>query len=125
MTAIHIPIDGSFLTWEGTSPVPAEPDPDAILRETVEMLVQKWRHDTGDISSGTERLAHPAYRAVVGLGTQAVPHILRELRRDPNDWFSALREITHENPVTPNQRGDVHAMADAWIKWGEAHGFSG
>jgi hypothetical protein len=67
-------------------------------------------------------IAHPAYRAIVSLGDEAVPLLLEELQRQPEPWFAALREMTGEDPVLPAHRGKMQAMANAWIQWGRARG---
>ena len=57
------------------------------------------------------------------MGEKVVPRLLAELRRDPDDWFWALHAITGANPVPAESRGDVHAMADAWLHWGLQRGY--
>ena len=66
---------------------------------------------------------HPAYRSIVEMGAAAVPLILRELERHPDHWFMALHEITSEDPVPEESRGDVKAMAEAWLTWGREKGY--
>ena len=67
--------------------------------------------------------AHPAYRQIVGMGWAVVPLLLSELRRKPDHWFIALKEITGENPVPASGEGNVRMMADAWVRWGVAGGY--
>jgi len=62
------------------------------------------------------------YQRIVGMGLSAVPLILEELRREPDQWFWALEAITEENPVPPEAAGKVREMARAWIDWGKRHG---
>jgi hypothetical protein len=82
-----------------------------------------WKRDTRYLSSATQMAAHPAYREIVAMGRAALPLILADLRREPHFWFSALREITGEDPVRAEDRGKVEKMRDAWLRWGEANGF--
>ncbi len=63
------------------------------------------------------------YQRIVGMGLSAVPLILEELRRDPDQWFWALEAITEENPVPPEAAGKVREMARAWVDWRKRHGF--
>jgi hypothetical protein len=65
----------------------------------------------------------PPYQRIIGMGLPAVPLILEELRREPNQWFWALEAITEGNPVPMAVAGKVREMADAWIEWGKRHGF--
>jgi hypothetical protein len=62
------------------------------------------------------------YQCIIGMGWQAVPLILEELRQAPDQWFWALEAITEENPVSPDGAGDVEKMARAWIDWGIRQG---
>ena len=66
---------------------------------------------------------HPAYRQIIEMGSAAIPLLLTELRRAPDFWFAALREITKENPVPPKSAGKVKEMARAWIEWGRKRGY--
>ena len=65
----------------------------------------------------------PSYQRIIGMGMPAVPLILEELQREPNQWFWALEAITDANPVPPEDAGRVRKMAQAWIDWGKQHGF--
>ena len=56
------------------------------------------------------------------MGWPAVPLILEELQREPDQWFWALEAITEENPVPPEARGNVRHMAQAWLEWGKQKG---
>lgn len=92
----------------------------AKLRETFGALAKTWREDTGHLSSTLHKAMHPAYQQIIGLGPQALPLILQELKDRPNFWFWALRAISGEDPV---QQGDnVEAATNAWIKWGFERG---
>ena len=86
---------------------------EAIFRS----LANQWEYDTRLLSSLTARTMHPAYQEIIKMGTNALPLILRELERDPNHWFAALRAITGTDPVKPSERGDLTAMTKAWLRW--------
>ena len=62
------------------------------------------------------------YQRIIGMGLPAVPLILEELQRDPDQWFWALEAITEEDPVQPEVIGKVRLMAQAWIEWGRRQG---
>ena len=96
---------------------------EAAVAENFRALAEEWREGTRFQSSLSQITAHPAYRAIVQLGEEVVPVLLRELQRRPEPWFAALREIMGADPVRPEQRGDMRAMADAWLRWGRAHSF--
>jgi hypothetical protein len=65
---------------------------------------------------------HPAYQAIIALGTGVVPLLLRDLEREPVHWFEALAAITGEDPVAPVDWGKATAMARAWLAWGRNRG---
>lgn len=89
-----------------------------------EALARQWRTDTRFASSTTEIAMHPAYQRIIGLGPAAVPFILAELRREPGPWFWALAAISGADPVPQADRGKLDRMTQAWLAWGEAHGFA-
>jgi hypothetical protein len=82
----------------------------------------QWRRDTAHLSSQSSRQRHPSYRQIVELGWTAVPLLIEELRDRPDFWFSALREITGEDPVQDHIRGNYDEMRDAWLSWAAARG---
>jgi hypothetical protein len=92
------------------------------IREQFGRLVRQWKEERGPTSSARRMAAHPAYRAIVGLGKPAVPLLLAELERQPDHWFIALHELTGANPVPESARGRVAVMAAAWVQWGKEHG---
>lgn len=57
------------------------------------------------------------------MGKPAIALILQDLKSQPDHWFWALRSITGENPVQPEDRGRVAQMAAAWLEWGRQHGY--
>jgi hypothetical protein len=60
---------------------------------------------------------------LIALGEPAVPLLLAELEREPDWWFAALKAITRADPVAPEDRGTLSAMARAWLDWGRLHGY--
>jgi hypothetical protein len=84
--------------------------------------VKRWKRDTQYLSSPTEKYLHPSYARIIGLGQPAIRLLLEELRREPDDWFYALRALTGSNPVTASMAGDMDKMLTAWLAWGARHG---
>ena len=89
------------------------------VRERFETLARQWQDETAVLSSTTKRIMHPAYQAIIGLGPDVVPILIEELKERPNYWFWALKAITGEDPVDPQDRGNLDKMAKAWIDWAE------
>lgn len=96
---------------------------EAVIAEAFRSLSEEWRQATRFQSSVRHITNHLAYRAIVQLGEEVLPLILRELRRRPEPWFAALREITGADPVRPEHRGNMRAIAETWLRWGRDHGF--
>jgi hypothetical protein len=111
----------AFVPGQGTA-LSAFSNPDDEVARTFQRLERKWKRDTQFLSSPTEKYLHPSYAAIIGLGRLAVPLVLRSLQRESDDWFYALRAMTHENPVTAAMAGDVQRMRAAWLRWGERNG---
>jgi hypothetical protein len=106
---------------------PGRPESLALLpsrgaQERFQQLVKRWKKATEHLSSVARMAKHPAYREIIQMGEAAVPLLLAELKRDPDFWFAALREITQENPVPAQSAGKIEEMTQAWIEWGKARG---
>jgi hypothetical protein len=86
-------------------------------------LLRQWKEATLLISSITDIATHPAYQQIIGMGQRALPWIFNELRREPDQWFWALKAITGEDPVPAADRGNISRMTHAWLNWAAAHGF--
>ena len=50
--------------------------------------------------------------------------LLRELEKEPDHWFVALRTITGADPVAPEDAGRMDRMSAAWVRWGKEHGYT-
>ncbi len=86
-------------------------------------LAATWREERGFSSSLTDMvLSHP-YQRVISLGMPVVPYILAELAAQPDHWFWALSAITGIDPVPEEAAGNLRAMTQAWLKWGDREGF--
>lgn len=88
-------------------------------------LVAEWKERSRYLSNTAQMAMLPAYQRIIGMGPAAIPLILEELRREPDQWFWALEAISGEDPVPPEARGKIRLMADAWIRWGEGRGVIG
>jgi hypothetical protein len=93
------------------------------LEEVFRKLVAEWRTAVAPLSSTTRRVQHPAYQRIIALGPRVVPLVLRELKERPNHWFAALQALTGADPVPISDRGKISQMTEAWVRWGEEHGY--
>lgn len=90
----------------------------ANLEQTFQELAERWSSETRLLSSLTDKVLHPAYQDIIGLGPDAVPLLLRELQHNSGHWFWALSHITREDPINPEDAGNVRKMTEAWLEWG-------
>ncbi len=91
-------------------------------------LAREWRQQRHASSSLTEIAMSPAYQRIIGMGPAVVPLIIEQLRcegAEPDHWFWALRAITGENPVSPEDQGNMQKMSQAWQAWAERKGYVG
>jgi len=93
------------------------------IENTFDLLEKRWKRETMNVSSLHDMFLHPAYARIIGLGTAAIPLILRTLAIEPNYWFFALESITGYSPVRKKDAGNLRAMTDAWLRWGKKNGF--
>lgn len=83
-------------------------------------LISQWRRERGATSSITKMAMCPSYQRIIAMGERAIPLILRQMQDEgdePDMWFWALRVLTDADPVPDHARGDISAMARAWLRW--------
>lgn len=85
-------------------------------------LVRKWKGERRATSSTTSIVMHPAYQRIIGMGKPALPLILRELNKQLDHWFWALKAISGEDPIPAEHRGKMKQMAADWLQWGREKG---
>lgn len=103
-----------------TTRPPADTD---SLRARFQRLRAEWKQRSRPMSNVAQMAMLPPYQRIIGMGWDAVPFLLEELQREPDQWFWALEAITEENPVPPEAAGVVQEMAAAWVAWGKARGY--
>lgn len=96
-------------------------DDDSVPEQLFREQVERWKNETGHLSSITKMTSHPSYLRIIGFGREGLPLILQELRERPDHWLVALNAITGEDPA-PDGASFREAVA-AWIKWGESKGY--
>ncbi len=87
------------------------------------VLAEQWYLDTLHSSAYLDKVLHPAYQRIIGLGKDAIPFILNELKDEPSEWFWALRALTGEDPTTSAMAGNRVETAKAWLNWGKENGY--
>ncbi len=107
--------------------VPVKQPPTAKQTESVEQRFRRlealWTADTGYLSSDTEIVGHPAFQEIISMGDAVVPFMIRDLAARSSLWVWALPDLTGADPVTPEDRGNIRKMSEAWLRWGREHGY--
>jgi hypothetical protein len=93
------------------------------LSHRFEALATQWRRETRHLSLMNDIVLNSAYQQIIGMGKPAIALILKDLKQQPEHWFWALRSITGENPIRPEDRGRLPQMTEAWLEWGRQHGY--
>jgi hypothetical protein len=90
--------------------------------EFFRQFATEWQEQARFDSSTTDATNRPAYRAIVKLGWEVVPFLLKDVKNKKGFWFPALAEITGIRPFDKGDAGNVRRMAHAWIAWGKKKG---
>ena len=93
-------------------------------REHFQELADQWEEETFFLSRSDLAAAHPLHQEIITLGTPVVPLILERMRSQGGHWFEALEQITGEDPVSPADYGNIAAMQNSWLQWGDDHGYA-
>ncbi|MEM8638095.1 MAG: hypothetical protein AAGG51_04630 [Cyanobacteria bacterium P01_G01_bin.54] len=93
------------------------------VRSAFYALVEQWHQENRYTSSTHQMVLHSAYQQIIGLGEPVVPLLLEELEKKTGRWFWALKAITRQYPVPPEHQGRTKLMIQAWLDWGEQHGY--
>jgi len=98
------------------------PPPMESVEARFRRLEAEWNADTEYLSNVTKIVGHPAFRAIIALGNEVVPFMLRDMESGPSLWVWALPKITGANPVSPKDAGNIGKMTEAWLEWARAKG---
>lgn len=111
---------GTFDCWiQGTLGVVTA----TTIDEQVRTLAEEWREATDHFSILQQKISHPSYLQIIGLGRRAVPQLLIELRDRPGFWFTALRVLTGDNTAVDAPPGDFAGQRAAWLHWAHEKGY--
>ena len=97
---------------------------DPADRERFQELADRWQEETIFLSNSEQVNAHPALQEIISMGQPATPLILETMRYQGGHWFEALQQITGADPVSPADYGNIAAMQNSWLQWGEDHGYA-
>lgn len=93
------------------------------IEQRFRRLEAQWEAETLVLSDPGKIMDHPAMRAIIALGEDVVPLILRDLQDKPSLLVWALPELTGENLAPPRIEGgflkwNVDTQVEAWLRWG-------
>lgn len=101
---------------------PARSEPTETIEQRFRRLEDEWNTATAYLSSSTKIVGHPAFQAIIAMGPEVVPLMLRDLEKTPSFWVWALPAITGADPVPVEDRGRIDKMSAAWLRWGKVNG---
>ena len=101
----------------------AREEPCSVTRERFRNLVAAWKSSRGHSSKTEELVMHTTYQRIIGMGEDAVPLLLTEMRERPDHWDWALTAITGCDPVPETAWGKLREIATAWVYWGKEQGY--
>jgi hypothetical protein len=81
-------------------------------------LAKKWKKQTGHYSTMIHVTRNENYLRIIALGKPIIPFILKDMEKEPDYWFEALRILSNDNPVPKEHLGDLYKMTDDWLSWG-------
>jgi hypothetical protein len=122
---------------QGSSETEGEVVTDSTAKLRYTAFKRVLEDDTKMLSFLDQICEHPAYASIVGLGQEALPFILEDLKKGidqdgfPGVWFmQALPQISRENPDMGADvlhedgfaKVSVEGVALRWIDWGRKKG---
>ena len=94
------------------------------LEATFNELAEQIRRDTGFSSHIADRVKHPAYQEVIGMGEAGLPLIFRYMEEGKGGfWFHALSAITGTDPIPKELWGKIREMENVWLTWAREQGY--
>ncbi len=97
---------------------------DPTDRQRFSELADRWEEETIFLSNSERAVAHPAHQEIISMGEPVVQLVLERMRSQGGHWFEALQRITGEDPVSPADYGNIAAMQNSWLQWGEDNGYA-
>jgi hypothetical protein len=88
------------------------------LRPEFVRLSDQWQSETKHLSLVSQKVAHPSYFRIIGMGEAVLPLLLEALRDRPSHWFVALQATANTNPVSDGSNPSI--AREAWLSWGRS-----
>lgn len=96
------------------------PQPSAFEKQFYS-LSKKWKKEVGGYSTMIHITGNDNYLDIIGMGKDVVPLILKELEKEADYWFVALKHTAKPDtdPVPDDHYGDIEKMREDWLNWGK------
>jgi hypothetical protein len=85
-------------------------------------LVRQWEYDTKYISSADRILSHSSVAALIQMGPEAIPLILKAMKENYHLTY-VLHKLTGDWPVRDEYAGNGPKIIESWRKWAKKHGY--
>ena len=86
-------------------------------------LAAKWRSETGGYSTSHQITKNKNYIEIINLKEKVLPFIFKEMEKEPEYWFEALKQITKTDPVPNSHYGNIIKMTNDWLSWAKEHNY--
>lgn len=82
-------------------------------------LASKWRKEVGGYSTMIHITGNDNYLDIIGMGKEVLPYILKDLQKEADYWFVALKHIAkpENDPIRDDHYGDIELMRQDWLNW--------
>jgi hypothetical protein len=80
-------------------------------------LSKQWKEETKILSDSNKIYTNQNYIDIINIGPKAIPFILKDWENSNAHWFHALYKITGENPIHPDNNGNIIKMKEDWINY--------
>jgi len=94
------------------------------LEQRFQEQADKWQRETQHLSSPAQRMMHPSYQAILGMGNEnpreIISLMIRDMQQHRRPWFWALSYFAQDNPVSQSDAGRTDKMIKAWVDWEKA-----
>lgn len=88
-------------------------------------LAKRWKKETAMFATAYDKINHPNYLTIIGMGmlnrNRILTLILEDLQKGPDFWHYALKSITQQNPVPNGMVNNLSVVRSAWLQWGQDH----
>lgn len=81
-------------------------------------MAKKWKIETG-LYSITKDKVNETYLDLIAMGKEILPFIFADLQKPTGTahWHMALKAITQENPIAPEDIGNNKRIKLKWVEW--------